>query len=366
MEEITGFNINFGRRKKTALIVFSALIFISAIALVFYLRYKAGHISTDDAFITGHIHTISSKVSGTVKKVYVADNQFVKKGELLVEIDAQDYDVKVKEASSAFDAEKGRLSEIKYKFDASKQQREELKSAVGTAKANLELQESNLKQAETDFKRAEELFRESLISKERYEKAKTAHDVAVAQIKAARENLIQAEARLGTQMALIKQAHAAIEPQKAMIKQKQASLTLSELNLNYTKIYAPADGYIAKKSAEPGNQIQLNQPLMAVVPLDNIWVVANYKETQIDKIKPGQSVDIEVDTYSGKVFKGKVESIMAGTGSVFSLFPPENATGSYVKIVQRIPVKISLNKDTDKDHVLRVGMSVVPIINVSE
>lgn len=365
MEEM-GLDFNFGKRKKTALIAFSALIIIGCIALIFYLRYKAMHISTDDAFITGHIHTISSKVFGTVKKVYVVDNQFVKKGELLADIDPQDYDVKVKETSSAFDAEKARLSEVKYKFDASKQQYEELKSAVGAAKANIELQESNLKQAERDFKRADELFRESLIPKERYEKARTAHDISIAQVKAAKENLLQTEARLETQKAVIKQAQAAIDPQKALIKQKQASLTLSELNLNYTKIYAPADGYVAKKSIEEGNQIQPGQPLMAVVPLDDIWVVANYKETQIDKIKPGQSVDIEVDTYSGKVFKGKVESIMAGTGAVFSLFPPENATGSYVKIVQRIPVKISLNKDTDKDHVLRVGMSVVPIINVKE
>jgi membrane fusion protein (multidrug efflux system) len=365
MEEM-GFTVNFGKRKKTAIIVFIALILIACIALVFYLRYKSMYISTDDAFITGHIHTISSKVFGTVKKVYVVDNQFVKKGELLADIDPQDYDVKVKEASSAFDAEDARLAEVKYKFDASKQQYEELKSAIGAAKANLELQESNLKQAETDLKRSEELFKESLIPKERYEKTKTAYDVSNAQVRAAKENLIQTEARSGTQKALIKQAQAAIEPQKALIKQKQASLKLSELNLNYTKLYAPADGYVAKKSVEEGNQIQPGQPLMAVVPLNDIWIIANYKETQLDKVKPGQSVDIKVDTYSERVFKGKVESIMAGTGAVFSLFPPENATGNYIKIVQRIPVKIALDKDTDKDHMLRIGMSVVPTINTGK
>ncbi|MDO9530463.1 MAG: HlyD family secretion protein [Syntrophales bacterium] len=131
---------------------------------------------------------------------------------------------------------------------------------------------------------------------------------------------------------------------------------------SYTKIYAPSHGYVTKKSVEVGNQIQIGQPLMAVVPLDDVWVTANYKETELDKVKPGQRVEIRVDTYSGKVFEGTVQSIMAGTGAVFSLFPPENATGNYVKVVQRIPVKIVLDKGSNRDHIFRIGMSVVPTI----
>ena len=150
--------------------------------------------------------------------------------------------------------------------------------------------------------------------------------------------------------------------QVSVVREKEAKLDAAELNYGYTKIYAPADGYISKRSVEIGNQIQAGQPLMAVVPLDNIYVAANYKETQLGKIKPGQKVKIKVDTYSGKVFKGKVDSIMAGTGSVFSLFPPENATGNYVKVVQRVPVKIVFDKDTDPGHILRIGMSVVPTV----
>jgi membrane fusion protein (multidrug efflux system) len=132
----------------------------------------------------------------------------------------------------------------------------------------------------------------------------------------------------------------------------------------YTKIYAPSDGYITKKNVEVGNQVQAGQPLMALVPLKDVWIVANYKETQLTSVRPGQKVQIKVDMYPGKTFSGVVDSIMAGTGSVFSLFPPENATGNYVKVVQRIPVKIILEKATDPEHILRVGMSVQPTIAV--
>ena len=157
-----------------------------------------------------------------------------------------------------------------------------------------------------------------------------------------------------------------MKSQDSAISQKGALLKAVELNKSYTKVLAPSDGYITKKSAETGNQIQAGQPLMAIVALDDLFVTANYKETQLGKVKPGQKVKIKVDTYSGSVFHGEVESIMAGTGVVFSLFPPENATGNYVKVVQRIPVKIILKKDTDSKHVFRMGMSVISTILIEE
>ncbi len=219
-----------------------------------------------------------------------------------------------------------------------------------------------MKQAERDMKRAENLHAKDAISKERYEKTKTAYDVAVAQLKAVQEHLRQAGTAVETQKSAIKQ----IEAEKAIlmssISQREAIFEAAQLNYGYTKIYAPADGYVTKKSVEDGNQIQAGQPLMAVVPLDGVYVIANYKETQLGKIKPGQKVKIKVDTYPDKVFQGKVDSIMAGTGAVFSLFPPENATGQFVKVVQRIPVKIVLDRDTDKEHILRIGMSVAPTV----
>jgi membrane fusion protein (multidrug efflux system) len=216
--------------------------------------------------------------------------------------------------------------------------------------------------AKVNFQRSEFLLKREVIPRQQYDNSKTTYEVAVAQVKAAEDQVKQIEASLETQRALIKQTESGLPTQEAQIRQKDATLKGVELNLGYTKIYAPTDGYIAKRSVEIGNQIQPGQSLMAVVPLDDIWITANYKETQLERVKLGQKVKIKVDTYPDKVFYGKVDSVMAGTGSVFSLFPPENATGNYVKIVQRIPVKIILDQGTDPSHILRIGMSVVPTI----
>ncbi|MDH5767856.1 MAG: HlyD family secretion protein [Nitrospirota bacterium] len=357
---------NNKKRKKIAIIVFVAIALIGAITIYFYLRYKATHITTDDAFVDGRIHTIASKIVGTVKVIYVKDNQSVKKGDLLLEIDPVDYEVRVKEATSGLSAENARLSELEAKIEASKKQLSELHTAMEVARANLELQEANLKQAEIDIKRAENLYKKDAISKEKYEKTMTAYHVTLAQVKAAKEQLKLTEMAIETQKAVVRQSEAAKNSQLSAIKEKEAKLKAAQLNYGYTKITAPSDGYVTKKSVEIGNQIQVGQPLMAVVPLSDTWIIANYKETQLEKVRPGQKVKIKVDTYSGKIFKGTVDSIMAGTGAVFSLFPPENATGSYVKVVQRIPVKIVLEKGTDPEHILRIGMSIVPTILVKD
>ena len=299
-----------------------------------------------------------------MKGVYVSDNQLVKQGDLLVEIDPADYDVKVEQASSGVKAETARLHEAEARIAVSKTQITEIDASIETLRANLELQEASFRQTEKDRDRAENLYKSGTIAKERYEKASTAYTVATAQVKAAREQLKQAEKALDTQRAIVKQSEAVRVSQMSAIREKKARLHEAHLNTGYTKIYAPSGGYITKKSVESGNQIDVGQPLMAVVSLDDIWVTANYKETQLAKVRPGQKVSFSVDAFPGKTFSGKVDSIMSGTGAVFSLFPPENATGNYVKVVQRIPVKIVLDKDTDKEHVLRIGMSVVPTILV--
>ena len=359
-------NIKNKRRKKIALVILVFLILIGAVSIFFYLRYKARHITTDDAFVEGRIHTIASKVPGTVKSISVRDNQFVKIGDLLLEIDPVDYDVKVKEASSKLSAERSKLNEIEAKIETSKKQLSEFQRNIEVERANLELQEANLKQADIDLKRAENLYKKDAIPKERYERTRTDYEVAVARVKAASEQLQHAKIAVETQKAIIKQSEAAKPSQLSIANEREAALRAEELNFEYTKIRAPSDGYVTKKSVETGNQIQAGQPLMAIVPLDDIWIIANYKETQLEKVRPGQKVKIKVDTYPGKVFRGKVDSIMAGTGTVFSLFPPENATGSYVKVVQRIPVKILLDEDTDPEHILRIGMSIVPTIIAEE
>ncbi len=292
------------------------------------------HVVTDDAYITGRVHSIASKISGTVKEVLIDDNQAVKKGALLVEIDPADYEIKVKEAEAALSAERARLVDAQ--------------AGIKSAEANLEVQEVVFNQSDLDKKRGESLYKDEVIPKEKHEKILTAYDMAAAKVKALEEEL--------------EKAKSSKELEESLIKQKEAALKAAQLNLSYTKIYAPTDGYITNKSVETGNQIQPAQPLMAVVALDDIWIVANYKETQLKNVKAGERAEVRVDTYPGKIFSGKVDSIMAGTGAAFSLFPPENALGNYVKVVQRIPVKIVFDKSSDEGHVLRIGMSCIPTI----
>ncbi len=336
MSEQTKVVIN-GRRK-IVLYVIAALVAVLVVFGVIHTIQGFSRVTTDDAYVDGRVHSIAAKVPGTVKSVLVDDNQPVKKGELLVEIDPKDYEVRVSEAQAALEAERSRL------IDA--------EAGIKAAEANLEVQEIAFNQAGLDRKRTEALFKENVVPKERSEKVETAYNMAQAQVKAAKEQLTKAKSYR--------------DLESSLIKQREAALEAAKLSLGYTKVTASSDGYVTKKSVEEGNQIAAGQPLMAVVALDDTWIVANYKETQLRNVKPGQRVTIEVDTYRGMEFKGRVDSIMAGTGSVFSLFPPENALGNYVKVVQRIPVKILLEKTGEPNKVLRVGMSCVPTIHTNE
>jgi membrane fusion protein, multidrug efflux system len=359
---------NNRRKKIAAFIIIPILIVVGAVVLFFYKEYKATHISTDDAFVDGRIHVIASKIQGTVKILYVNDNQFVKMNDLVLEIDPIDYDVRVKEARAGFQSERARLSEFRDRVITANRQLAEIIASLEAARANVELQKANLELAKVNLQRSESLLKKEAIPRQQYDNSKTAYDVAVAQVKAAQDQVRQVEASLETQRALIKQTESGLPIQEAQIRQREATLKGAELNLGYTKLYAPVDGYITKRTVEKGNQIQAGQPLMAVVPLaqEDVWIIANYKETDLQNVKPGQKVKITVDTYPGKVFYGKVNSIMAGTGAVFSLFPPENATGNFVKVVQRFPVKIVLGEGADPGHLLRIGMSVVPTILVGK
>ena len=279
-------------KKQKVIKILAGIVVIGLVGVGVFILKNVNHETTDDAYIEGRIHAIAPKISGTVLRINVEDNQLVKKGDLLVELDPVDYILKMNEGV-----------------------------------ANLEVRKATLEQSVRDRDRAEALFNGKVIPKEKYEFALTAYNLAKAQVNAAAQQL-----------------------------------NISRQNLRYTKIYSPVDGYVTKKSVEIGNQINLGQPLMAIIGLKDIWLVANYKETQLKKVMKGQRVLIKMDTYPGKIFTGRVDSIMAGTGAAFSLFPPENALGNYVKVVQRIPVKILFDDNVDQDHVLRIGMSCVPTI----
>lgn len=386
-ESKTGGN---NRNRNRVLIIFSLILIISLVVGVFYMRYKKTHITTDDAYVRGRIHQVSPKVEGEVVEVLVSDNQYVKRGDLLLRIDAEPYKKKLLEAQAALDAELNKLSELRATIEAERQklraaeagvirierEKDAILQAVEAAKAELNAQDAVLRQAESDYRRAEKLYKSGVIPEDRFEKAKTAldaqkakRDALVASVKKAevslslnRVALNEAVAGVNAQKAVLKRLSETIHSQEGIIKRRKAVEELAKLRLSYTRVYSPSDGYVTRKSVEVGNIVRPGMPLMAVVPLNDVYVVANYKETQVERIRPGQEVRIRVDAYPGRVFEGEVESIMAGTGAVFSLFPPENATGNYVKVVQRIPVKIALKEGTDPDHLLRLGMSVVPTV----
>ncbi|MGB6410701.1 MAG: HlyD family secretion protein, partial [Candidatus Deferrimicrobiaceae bacterium] len=250
--------------------------------------------------------------------------------------------------------------------------------AVEAARSRVTLAEAQLAQAVRDAERIQSLFERESISEERFEKAQTELAVSRARGDLAKEELRLAEAAIPAQEALISQKNAflaqrqatlaqrkaRVGQQNAVVRQRESALEEAKLYRQYAEVLAPADGYVTRKGVEVGQVVSQGQPLLAIADLSDVWVVANYKETQIEKIRPGHPVTIRIDTFAGKKFQGKVESIMAGTGSAFSLFPPENATGNYVKVVQRVPVKIVLDRGEDPEHVLRIGMSVVPTVNV--
>lgn len=363
MEE-QGQGVPAGSKKKTVFLVFGIVAAMIIVAVYFYVRHTRFYISTDDAYVTGRIHSIAPKVAGTIKTFFVKDNQMVRKGLLLLDVDSRDYDVKVSDARATVDSEQSKLRELSVRVDVAFKQLAEIQSRIDTARATLVLQEANLRQAKQDLVRAQKLYDKGILAEATLEKATTVHDIAGAQVDAAREQVKQAIATLETQKLVVEQTKTALKSQGYVLEQKKQVLASESLKQGYTKIYAPADGYVTKRSAEVGNQVVSGQPIMAIVPLDDVWIVANYKETQLTNVRPGQKVRIKVDTYPGRTFRGTVDSIMAGTGSVFSLFPPENATGNYVKVVQRIPVKIVLEKGNDPEHLLRVGMSVQPTIIV--
>ncbi|WP_224982653.1 HlyD family secretion protein [Geomonas agri] len=326
-------------KKQRGAIVLVILILVGTLfGLRQWVRSKT-HIETDNAFVEAHVHSVASRIPALVQRVAVVDNQFVHKGDLLVELDPADYQARLKSAAASLEMAKNETSGDY--------------AEVESARANVVLAAARLDQANLDLKRAEALFAKEVIPREQLDRARTAQKVALAQVREAQEAENRAKAMIGMSGSGSKDARVA---------QKQGDLEAAKLNLSYTRIVAPSDGFVTRKGVEVGNYVQPGQAIMAIVPLEDAWVTANYKESQLTNVRPGQEVDFTVDGYPGRHFTGKVESIMAGTGAAFSLLPPENATGNYVKVTQRIPVRIAIDKRSDPDHLLRVGMSVVPTI----
>jgi membrane fusion protein (multidrug efflux system) len=391
--------VNRKRRARAKIIVPIVVLLLAAATALAY-RYYAGWESTDDAQIDGYINPISSRVAGYITNVYVDDNQYVKAGTLLAKIDPKDFEVAVASAqanlandqatavasqvnvpvisvntSSQLVSAEADVANARAGISGSEQQLAAAQAAVLQAEAN------NVK-AQDDVKRYKKLVDKQEISEQLYVQAvQTANgaaaavQAALANVQASQDAIRQAQSRLAQASASVESAQTG--PQQIRIQQSRAvaaaaaalksktAVEQAQLNLGYTRIIAPVDGVVAKRSAQPGQYVSPGQQLMAIVPLDDIWVTANFKETQLRNMRPGNPVEIDVDAY-GRTYTGHVESIAGGTGAVFSLLPPENATGNYVKVVQRLPVRLRLDKGQDPDHQLRPGMSVVPKVNVKE
>ena len=318
------------RKKKTKKVVKKRFLIPSIIILVLCLLgwlYFSTFETTDDAFVEGHIVRISPKVTGIIEKLYIDDNQHVKKGDLLLQIDDRDYKVRYEQAKAA------------YEMALYKQ-----KSAVVDKNAA----ETDLKVAQQDYDRYKNLFEKGAVSQQEYDKAKSKFDLAKANYAAAQQAVFSKEKN---------------KVADAELKKLEAAMKQAQLELSYTKIYASDDGKITNRSAEEGAFINAGAPLFSIVP-DKRWVVANFKETQLNKIRVGQKVKIKVDAYPHLKLVGKVDSIQSSTGAKTSMFPPENAVGSYVKVVQRVPVKIIFTEPIDPQYSIEPGMSVVPKVLV--
>jgi membrane fusion protein (multidrug efflux system) len=325
-----------------------AALAIIIIAIFYYFLFIAPYESTDDAFIDGYVTLMSPRVPGQIEKLAVKDNQEVKMGDVLVEIDPRDYQTKLAQARADLSAAQSQLDQAQAQVNVSKTKVVQAQSSVTSAEAESVRAAADLKRYETVESRA--------ISK-------SAFDLAQAQARAAAANLDAAYSQTNSAEAEVALAEAGAETAKAAVQQADAKLQQAELNLSYTKIIAPFDGRVTARTVETGNYVQPGQALMALVP-KNVWVTANFKETQLTHMKPGQPVKISIDAYPNRKFKGKVDSLQAGTGARFSLLPPENAVGNYVKVVQRVPVKIIFDEELPTNLDIAPGMSVVPKVKV--
>lgn len=361
-------------------LIFGLILMVAA--GVYVWRYYSVHESTDDAQIDGHIVPVSSRVSGTVISVNVRDNQVVQRGDVLVQLDPRDYEIALDRAkadlanaqAAAAAARTGvpitltttasNVSTAEAGLNAARKQAE-------AAHARIQEAQANHNKVAADLKRAQMLVAKDEISRQQY-------DAVVAGEQSARATLSAAQAAAAAAQSQVAQAEAAVRGSRvaphqvaatrsraaeadASVQRAQAAVQQAELNLQYTTVRAPFAGIISKRGVEQGQVISAGQPLYALVDLDDVYVTANFKETQLEHMCPGQPVTIRVDAY-GRDYKGHVDSMSGATGARFSLLPPENATGNYVKVVQRLPVKVVFEPGQDPNHQLRPGLSVEPTV----
>lgn len=401
------------RRKRTIRIVVLAVVVLAIIVAIPVYAYYSVRESTDDAQVDGHVVPISPRIGGTIISVLVNDNQPVRAGQELVRLDQADYQVAFDQAqaqlanseatttesqenvpittintTSQVSTSSTQVDQARAGVASAQQAVDAARAQLTSANASLAQKQANLVKAQRDLARFKDLVEKDEISKQEYDAAVAAADANAADVDASRADVVraqhsleqaaaefdQAKARLATAAVQQRQSEqvrarqqavsvARFKQAQAAVQQRRADVEQAQLNLGYTTIKAPVDGVVSRKNAEPGMQISAGQQIMALVPLDDVWVTANFKETQLKKMRVGQRAEIEVDTYgSSHKYRGHIDSLAAASGAKFSLLPPENATGNYVKVVQRVPVKIVLEPGENREHLLLPGMSVTPTV----
>jgi membrane fusion protein (multidrug efflux system) len=390
------------QQRRTTVIRIAALVLtLAAVAAgVFVYRHYARLQSTDDAQVDGYVYPITARVSGYVARVTVDDNQYVQAGTVLVQLDPKDYEVAVANARAAMaiqqaSADASRINvpitsvNTSTQLSSARADVENMNAGLVAAQQQQRAAEASLREAEAndlkaqdDVERYKPLAVKDEIPQQQYTQALAAQKATAAAVEAARASAAAAaqavtQARSRSAQAAASLQYAETRPQQisaqsaraqaatAQVQQAAAALEQAELNLRYTTIVAPVSGIVGQRAVQPGQYLAPSQQLLSIVPLDarNIWVTANFKETQLKEMRPGQPAKITVDTY-GREYNGHVDSIAAASGARYSLLPPENATGNYVKVVQRIPVKILFDEGQDAVHPLRPGMSVVPTVRI--
>ena len=415
--------------KRGRLIGLAAVLAVAALVYAGYWWWSSlRHVATDDAYVEGSIVVISAKVAGHVAELLTDDNRAVKAGDLLLRIDPRDYAARRDQAKAAVgvalasdqavrsetqltrETTSAQVEESRATLESARVAERAAESAVAEARATVEAKraaiaamsaevvgaQSTQRQTSREMERMRTLLKGGFVAQRDFDQAEMTASTSAATLEATQKRLNQAEkeaqqaeAALASRVLAVSQAkqrvnearaalgrvesqrrqvtvkEAEIERAEATLNQARADLSFAELQLQHTEVRAPADGVVSKKSVEVGQVVQMGQPLLAIVPLHEVWVVANFKETQLARVKPGMPAQVEIDTFPGKVFHGTVDSLSAGTGARFSLLPPENATGNWVKVVQRIPVKIRLDpKEFGNPHTLRAGMSAYVVIQV--
>ena len=343
-----------------AAVVLAVLLFVG----LDYFFTALTHESTDDAFIAGHIVSIAPRIDGQVSAVHVLDNQMVRSNDPLVDIDPSDYEITVAQKQSAAQAQDANVKTILAADELMRKKVATADASARAAEADANASAARAKLAAMNFDRARSLLKDKTISQQEFDAAQAADSSAQADLVSAQQNAAEQNSKVDESHSQLAAAEAEVGLAKAQWEESQTNVASAQLNLSYTKIFAPADGRVTRKQVEAGDYLQAGQQIMSLVPVE-VWVIANFKESQLRKMSPGQKVTVEIDALGGKSFRAHVDSVQAGSGAAFSLLPPENATGNFVKVIQRVPVKIVFDEPLPADHTIGPGLSVTPSVQVS-